>query len=113
MPLRLVISLAIAMICLSVLMQFVRTSEAAMLRELDVRFSISGHRLRVMVYDAQTGQPVGGATVTVTYDGGMKAHTLGASSNSYTFYLPSDILLASVRVTRNGYFPWEGEVALE
>ena len=112
MPLKLVISIAIAMFCLTVLMQFVRTSERAMLKDLDVQFQISSSRLTVKVFDAQTGKPVGGTTITVSYPGGMKAHTLGTNSNSYTFTIPSGILLVNVRVTKSGYLPWEGEVAL-
>ena len=112
MPLKLVISIAVAMFCLTVLMQFVRTSERAMLKDLDVQFQTSSGRLTVKVLDAQTGKPVGGATITVSYQGGVKAHTLGTNSNSYTFTIPSDVLLANVRVTKSGYLPWEGEVAL-
>ncbi|MEM2281939.1 MAG: hypothetical protein QXH26_00100 [Candidatus Hadarchaeales archaeon] len=112
MPLRLVISLAVAMFCLTVLMQFVRTSERVMLRDFSVTFQTGTGRLTVKVFDAQTGSAVGGATITVSYPGGKKAHTLGATSNSYTFSLPPDVLIANVRVTKNGYLPWEGEVAL-
>ena len=112
MPLKLVISIAVAMFCLSVLMQFVRTSERTMLRDLDVQFQTSKGKLTVKVFDAQTGNPVGGATITVTYQGGVKAYTLGPNSNSYTFTIPAGVLIANVKVTKNGYLPWEGEVAL-
>jgi hypothetical protein len=112
MPLKLVVSIAVAMFCLSVLMQFVKTSERAMLKDLDVQFQTSPGKLTVKVFDAQTGKPVGGATITVSYQGGMKAYTLGTASNSYTFTLPSWVLLVNVKVTKNGYLPWEGEVAL-
>lgn len=112
MPLKLVIAVAVGVFCLAVLTQYAKTAERLMLRELDVQFQTSKGKLTVRIFDAQTGAAVGGATVVINYHGGRVARTLGANSNSYTFTLPNSVTLVNVRVSKNGYFPWEGEVAL-
>lgn len=114
-PIKLVMALVIGTMVMGVMMQFVGTAERTILRDMDVRFSISGNKLTVKVYDAASGDNLGGATVVVKYPGGMKAHTLGTSSNQYTFTIPlgsNDVVIATVRVSRHGYIPWEGEVAV-
>jgi hypothetical protein len=45
----------------------------------------------------------------------MKAYTCSENSNQYEFNVPitgSDYVVATVQVTRNGYIPWEGQVAI-
>lgn len=114
-PIKLVMALVIGTMVMGVMMQFVGTAERTVLRDMDVRFSISSNKLTVKVYDAASGDNLGGATVVVKYPGGMKAHTLGTNSNQYTFTIPlggNDVIVATVRVTRHGYIPWEGEVAV-
>lgn len=114
-PITIVIALVIGVMCMGVLTQLVGTAERAMIRDMRVTFSTSSNRLTVNVYDAQSGDALGGATVVVKYPGGMKAHTLGTNSNRYTFTIPMDkgaYVVANVRVTRSGYIPWEGEVAV-
>jgi acetyl esterase/lipase len=115
-PIKLVMAIVIGVMAMGILMQFVGTAERMVLRDMDVRLSNpEGNKLRVRIYDAASGDALGGATVVVKYPGGMKAHTLGTSSNQYTFSIPlegADVVVATVRVTRNGYIPWEGEVAV-
>jgi len=114
-PIKLVMALVIGTMAMGVLMQFVGTAERNVLRDMKVTFSTSSNRLTVKVYDASSNDALGGATVVVKYLGGMKAHTLGTNSNQYTFSIPlngADVIIATVRVTRNGYIPWEGEVAV-
>jgi hypothetical protein len=114
-PIKLVMALVIGTMVMGVMMQFVGTAERTILRDMDVRFSVSGNKLTVKLYDAASGENLGGATVVVKYPGGMKAHTLGTNSNQYTFTIPlggNDVVVATVRVTRHGYIPWEGEVAV-
>ncbi|MCS7131935.1 MAG: hypothetical protein NZ934_04330 [Hadesarchaea archaeon] len=114
-PIKLIMALVIGTMAMGVMMQFMGTAERTILRDMDVKFSISGNKLTVKVYDAASGDNLGGATVVVKYLGGMKAHTLGTNSNQYTFTIPlkgNDIIVATVRVTRHGYIPWEGEVAV-
>ena len=114
-PIKLVMALVIGTMAMGVLMQFVGTAERTVLRDMDVRFSTSSNRLTVKVYDAASGDALGGSTVVVKYPGGMKAHTLGTNSNQYTFSIPlngANVVVTTVRVTRNGYIPWEGEVAV-
>jgi hypothetical protein len=115
-PIKLVIALAVGAISMGVLTQFVNTSERMMWRDLRVLLSYrGGGSLQVSVFDGETGQPLNGATVEVRYPGGVKMHTLGSSSSSYTFSLPRSGVpyLASVRVTHPGYLTWEGQVAIE
>jgi len=114
-PIKLVMALVIGTMAMGVLMQFMGTAERTVLRDMKVTFSTSSDQLTVRVYDAASNDALGGATVVVKYPGGMKAHTLGTDSNQYTFTIPlegADVLVATVRVTRNGYIPWEGQVAV-
>ena len=118
-PIKLVMALVIGTMTMGILMQFVGTAERTVLRDMDVRFTIPTasprNRLTVKVYDAASGDNLGGATVVVKYPGGMKAHTLGADSNQYTFTISlngANVVVATVQVTRNGYIPWEGQVAV-
>lgn len=115
-PIKLVMALVIGTMAMGVLMQFVGTAERMVLRDMKVTFTTSSNRLTVKVYDAASGDPLGGSTIVVKYPGGMKAHTLGESSNQYTFDIPmasGSYIVATVRVTRSGYIPWEGQVALK
>ncbi|MGC8937168.1 MAG: hypothetical protein ACP5KV_07410, partial [Candidatus Methanomethylicaceae archaeon] len=85
------------------------------LRDMKVTFpKNSGGYLTVKVVDAQSGEALGGATIVVKYPGGTKAHTLGEGSDQYTFRIPvsSSVVVVTVRVTKNNYIPWEGEVAV-
>ena len=114
-PIKLVMALVIGTMVMGILMQFVGTAERTVLRDMDVRSTTSSNRLTVKVYDAASGDNLGGATVVVKYPGGMKAHTLGAESNQYTFTISlngADVVVATVQVMRNGYIPWEGQVAV-
>ncbi|MDI6643264.1 MAG: hypothetical protein QMD95_04345 [Candidatus Hodarchaeaceae archaeon] len=114
-PIKLVMALVIGTMTMGVLMQFVGTAERMVLKDMDVRFTTSSNRLTVKVYDAASGDPLGGATIVVKYPGGMDAKTLGTSSNQYTFTIPlngADVVVTTVQVTRNGYIPWEGQVAV-
>ncbi len=114
-PIKLVMALVIGTMAMGVLMQFVGTAERTVLRDMKVTFSTSSNHLTVRVYDAASNDALGGATVVVKYPGGMKAHTLGTDSNQYTFTIPLegvDVVVATVRVTRNGYIPWEGQAAV-
>jgi hypothetical protein len=114
-PIKLVMALVIGTMAMGVLMQFVGTAERMVLRDMDVRFSTSSNRLTVRVYDAASGDDLGGSTVVVKYPGGMRAHTLGTNSNQYTFRIPlngANVVVTTVRVTRSGYIPWEGQVAV-
>jgi hypothetical protein len=112
-PIKLVMALVVGMLCMGVLVQFVGTAERSVIRDMEVRTSTgSGNRLTVKIYDAATGEDLNGATVVVRYPGGTKAHTLGANSNQYTFDLPNDLILVTLRVTREGYIPWESQIAL-
>jgi len=115
-PIKLIMALVVGTVAMGILMQFLGTAERAVLRDMHVAFSTSGNRLTVKIFDAQSGEELSGATVVVKYPGGMKAHTLGPSSNQYTFTIPmggSDYVVTTVRVTKHGYIPWEGEVALK
>ncbi len=114
-PIKLVMALVIGTMTMGVLMQFVGTAERTVLRDMDARFTMSSNRLTVKVYDAASGDNLGGTTVVVKYPGGMKAHTLGTNSNQYTFTIPlnsADVVVATVQVTRNGYIPWQGQAAV-
>lgn len=114
-PIKLVMALVVGTMAMGVLMQFVGTAERMVPRDMDVKFGIKGNSLTVKVYDAQSGEPLGGATILVKYPGGIKAHTLGPNSNQYTFRIPlggADVVIATVQVTRSGYIPWEGQVAV-
>jgi hypothetical protein len=100
---------------MGILMQFVGTAERMVLKDMKVTFpKSSGGYLTVKAVDAQSGEALGGATIVVKYPGGLKAHTLGESSDQYTFRIPvSDtVVIVTVKVTKNNYIPWEGEVAV-
>jgi len=114
-PIKLVMALVIGTMAMGVLMQFMGTAERTVLRDMEVRFTTSSNRLTVKVHDAASGDALGGSTIVVKYPGGMKAHTLGTNSNQYAFTIPlngADVIVATVQVTRNGYIPWEGQVAV-
>ncbi len=113
-PIKLVIALVIGVMCMGVLTQFVGTADRTMLRDMKVTFDISGNDLTVSVYDAQSQDPLNGATISVKYPGGTLARTLSSESNSHTFTVPieDDAVITKVRVSQNGYIPWEGEAAL-
>lgn len=113
-PVKLVIALVIGVMSMGILTQFVDTAERTMLRDMKVTFDIQGNQLTVDVYDAQSQDPLNGATISVKYPGGTLARTLSQDSNSYTFSVPteSNEVITNVRVTHNGYIPWEGEAAL-
>ncbi|MEA1905231.1 MAG: hypothetical protein U9M97_05090 [Candidatus Hadarchaeota archaeon] len=114
-PIKLVMALVIGVMIMGILTQFVGTAERTVLRDMSVTFSTSGNRLTVEAYDAQSGDGLGGTTIAVKCPGGMKAHTCSMGSNHYTFSIPmggADYVIVTVRVTHNGYIPWEGEAAL-
>jgi hypothetical protein len=114
-PIKLVMALVIGTMVMGILMQFVGTAERTVLRDMKVTFSVSRNNLTVKVYDAASGDALGGSTVVVKYPGGMKAHTLGPDSNQYTFTIPlngAKVVVATVQVTHSGYIPWEGQVAV-
>jgi hypothetical protein len=114
-PIMLVMSLVIAAVAMGIMTQFMNTAERTALKDMQVKTRVTGNRLKAEVFDAQSGEKLGGTTMVVKYPGGSKAHTLGDSSNSYTFSIPlggADYVIASLRVTRQGYIPWEGEIAV-
>jgi len=114
-PIKLVMALVIGTMAMGVLTQFVGTAERTVFRDMKVTFSTSSNQLTVRVFDAASGNILGGATIVVKYLGGMKAHTLGTNSNQYTFTIPMDAgsyTVVTVRVTHSGYIPWEGEAAV-
>jgi len=115
-PIKLVMALVIGTMAMGILMQFVGTAERTILKDMKVTFPrTTSDNLSVKVFDAQSGGALGGATIVVKYPGGMKAQTCSEDSNQYRFTVPmegADYVVATVRVTRNGYIPWEGEVAV-
>lgn len=113
-PVKLVIALVIGVMSMGVLTQFVDTADRTMLRDMKVTFGIQGSDLTVEVYDAQSQNPLNGATIAVEYPGGTLAYTLSLDSNSHTFSVPAEDgpVITKVRVSRNGYIPWEGEAAI-
>ena len=113
-PIKLVMALVIGVMVMGLLTQFVGTAERTLLRDMNVNFDVSGSSLTVNVCDSQNRDALGGSTIVVKYPGGMLAHTLGEESGSYTFSVPvrEGYAIANVRVTHNGYIPWEGEVAI-
>ena len=115
-PIKLVMALVIGTMTMGVLMQFVGTAERTVLRDMDVRFTTSSNKLTVKVYDAASGDPLYGSTIVVKYPGGMKAKTLGAETNAWNDVTISmdkgAYVVVTVRVTRNSYIPWEGQVAV-
>jgi len=114
-PIKLVMALTIGAVAMGIVMQFLGTAERSGIKDMDVNLSVSSNRITVRVYDAATGNPLNNATVVVTYPGGTKAHTLGYSSNRYTFTIPlngrSDVVV-NVRVTHSGYIPWESQAVV-
>lgn len=111
----LVMSLVIAAVAMGIMTQFMNTAERTALKDMQVKTSVTSNRLKVEVFDAQSGEELGGTTMVVKYPGGSKAHTLGNSSNSYTFSISlggADHVIVSLKVTRQGYIPWEGEIAV-
>lgn len=113
-PVKLVIALVIGVMSMGILTQFVNTADRTMLRDMNVTTEISGNNLTVNVCDAQSQDPLNGATIAVECLGETLAHTLEPNSNSYTFSVPTkdDVVIVSIRVTHNGYIPWEGEAAI-
>jgi hypothetical protein len=114
-PIKLVMALVIGTMTMGILMQFVGTAERTVLRDMKVVCTASNNRLMVKVYDAQSGDNLSGATIVIKYPGGMKAYTLSQNLNQYIFTIPmngASVLVATVRVTRNGYIPWEGQAAI-
>jgi hypothetical protein len=114
-PIKLVMALVIGTMTMGILMQFVGTAERTVLRDMKVVCTASNNRLMVKVYDVQSGDNLSGATIVIKYPGGMKAYTLSQNLNQYIFTIPmngASVLVATVRVTRNGYIPWEGQAAI-
>jgi hypothetical protein len=115
-PIKLVMALVIGTMTMGILMQFIGTAERTILKDMKVTFpSTTSEDLAVNVFDAQSGGALGGTTIVVKYPGGMKAYTCSENSNQYEFNVPmvgSDYAVATVQVTRNGYIPWEGQVAI-
>lgn len=113
-PIKLVIALVIGVMSMGILTQFVDTADRTMLRDMKVTFNITGNQLNVNVYDAQSQDPLNGSTISVEYPGGKLAHTLNSETNNYTFSIPTNgkTTITKVRVTHNGYIPWEGEAAI-
>jgi len=115
-PIKLVMALVIGTMAMGILMQFVGTAERTILKDMKVTFPrTTSDNLSVKVFDAQSGGALGGATIVVKYPGGMKAHTCSEDSNQYSFTVPMEgagYVVTTVRVTRNGYIPWEGEAAV-
>jgi len=106
----------IGTMAMGILMQFVGTAERTILKDMKVTFPrTTSDNLSVKVLDAQSSGALGGATIVVKYPGGMKAHTCSEDSNQYSFTVPmggAGYVVVTVRVTRNGYIPWEGEAAI-
>jgi len=114
-PIKLVMALVIGTMTMGILMQFVGTAERNVLRDMDVQFSTSSKKLTVKVYDAASGDALGGTTIVLKYPGGTDARTLGKETNQYTFAVPMNgakVVIVTVQVTRNGYIPWQGQVAV-
>lgn len=113
-PVKLVIALVIGVMAMGILTQFVDTADRTMLKDMRVTFDTSENKLTVNVYDAQSREPLNGATISVEYPGGKLAQTLDQKSNSHTFNIPKgqDDVITKVRVTHHGYIPWEGEAAV-
>ena len=114
-PIKLIIALVVGVMAMGILTQFVDTADRAMLRDMEVNFDVSGDELTVTVQDAQSQKPLKGVTISVDYPGGTLAKTLSQNSNSHTFSVPveNETVITDVRVTKNGYIPWEGEAAVQ
>jgi hypothetical protein len=115
-PIKLVMALVIGTMAMGILMQFIGTAERTILKDMKVTFPrTTSEGLTVNVFDAQSGDALGGTTIVVKYPGGMKAYTCGENSNQYEFDVPmagSNYVVVNVQVTRNGYIPWEGQAAI-
>jgi hypothetical protein len=115
-PIKLVMALVIGTMAMGILMQFIGTAERTILKDMKVTFPrTTSDALTVNVFDAQSGDALGGTTIVLKYPGGMKAYTCGENSNQYSFNVPmpsSNYAVVTVQVTRNGYIPWEGQVAI-
>jgi hypothetical protein len=114
-PIKLVMALVIGTMTMGILMQFVGTAERSVLRDMDIQCSSTSKKLTVKVYDAASGDPLGGVTIVIKYPGGTDARTLGRDTSQYTFTVPMNgakVVLATVQATRNGYIPWQGQVAV-
>ncbi|MFW5912056.1 MAG: hypothetical protein ACOCTL_01150 [Candidatus Hadarchaeota archaeon] len=113
-PVKLIIALVIGVMAMGILTQFVDTADRTMLKDMKVTFNTTGSQLEVNVFDAQSQDPLHGVTISVEYPGGKLAKTLDTESNSHTFDIPIEggDTITKVRVTRNGYIPWEGEAAV-
>lgn len=114
-PIKLIIALVIGVMAMGILTQLVDTADRTMLRDMEVDFAEVEEDLTVEVFDAQSQEPLTGVTISVDYPGGESAKTLTGGSNSHTFSFPGleDTVIANVRVSKNGYIPWEGEVAIK
>lgn len=114
-PIKLIIALVVGVMAMGILTQFVDTADRAMLRDMEVNFNVSGDELTITVQDAQSQKPLNGVTISVDYPGGTLAKTLSQNSNSHTFSVPveNETVITDVRVTKNGYIPWEGEAAVQ
>ena len=117
-PIKLVMALVIGTMVMGILTQFVGTAERTVLKDMKVTFDrTTGSSLKVVVKDAQSGDALGGATISIKYPGGTMAKTLGETTNQYTFSsIPmggANVIVVNVHVTRNGYIPWEGEAAVQ
>jgi len=116
-PIKLVMALVIGAMVMGIMTQIVGTAERTAMRDMHVSLDrASKGYLKVRVEDAQSGEPLDGATIIVRYPGGTKADTIsGRSDGSHTFRIPmggKSYVLVSVRVTCPGYIPWEGEVVV-
>ena len=115
-PIKLVMALVIGTMAMGVLMQFVGTAERTVLRDMKVICNPNSNNLTIEVRDAQSNDPLYGATIVVKYPGGMYAKTLSGSGYTHTFMnIPlgsSGVVVVNLQVTRNGYIPWEGQVAV-
>lgn len=114
-PIKLIIALVVGVMAMGILTQFVDTADRTMLRDMEVNFDVSGNELTVTAWDAQSREPLNGVTMSVDYPGGTLAKTLTRNSNSHSFSVPmeNETVITNVRVTKNGYIPWEGEAAVQ
>ena len=114
-PIKLVMALVIGTMVMGVMMQFVGTAERTVLKDMDVKFTVSSNRLTVKVYDAASNDPLYQSTILVKYPGGTDGKTLGTNTYQYTFTIPTngaDVVVTTVQVTCHGYIPWEGQAAV-
>ncbi len=116
-PVKLVIALVVGVMSMGILTQFVNTADRTMLRDMEVEAEMSetGENFTIEVFDAQSGEPLNGATLKVDYPGGTLAQTLDSDSNTHTFHDPTgyDTVIADLHVTHHGYIPWQGQFVLK